>query len=394
MYNKQAKQLGDNRSSIREAFENGLQRAAVVGAENVFDYSLGNPNIPAPPQINEAIREILDTEPSIKAHGYSPAAGYSEAQTAVAATLTKRFGMEIKPGNLFFTYGASSALIAVMRALTIDKDSEIMAIAPYFPEYKTFTESAGAKFIAVPADVPSFQINMEALEKLVNKNTQAVIVNSPNNPSGVVYTEETLKTLANILNKKAKEFGHPIYIIADEPYRELVYGDVEVPFVPSIYPDTIICYSYAKSLSLAGERIGYVCVPDCAADARDIYMCVVGAARLDAHTCAPSLLQLVIAKCSDILPDLRPYEENRALLYDSLTSYGYECAKPDGAFYLFVKAPNGDARKFMELAKEENLMVVPSDDFGVEGYMRLSYCVSNDMIRRSLPAFKKLIEEM
>lgn len=393
MVNETFHKLGTAPSVIRELFAYGLRQAAVIGAENVYDYSLGNPSIPSPAKVNQSICDIVKDTDSIKVHGYSMAAGFDGARQAIADNLNRRFGLSLKASNLFLTCGAAPALIAVIKALLCDDQAEIMAIAPFFPEYRPFTEANGGKLVVVPADTKAFQINMEALEKLISCHTQAIIVNSPNNPSGVVYTEETLKKLAEVLTRKSQEYGHPIYIIADEPYRELVYGGVKVPFIPHIYPDTIVCYSYSKSLSLPGERIGYVCVPDFAADSAAVYAAIAGAARAMGHVCPPTLMQLVIERCADEMPDLAAYDENRTLLYDSLTAMGYECAKPDGAFYLFVKAPNGDAMAFSEKAKTEyNLLVVPGDGFECPGYLRLSYCVSNDMIRRSLPAFKGMIE--
>lgn len=390
MFNSKMHSLGMNRSCIRELFEYGMRQAAAVGRENVFDFSIGNPSIPAPAEVNEAIGDIIDTVDSLQVHGYTSATGYSDVRAAVADDLTKRFDMEIKPENLFITCGAAPALISVIRALAIDAETEILAIAPHFPEYKPFVEAAGCRFAVVTADMEAFQINFSGLEAAISKNTQAIIVNSPNNPSGAVFSRETIDKLSGVLKKKAEEFGHPIYIISDEPYRELVYGDTRIPFIPRIYPDTIICYSYSKSLSLPGERIGYVCVPDCAADSADIYAAVAGAARITGHTCAPSLMQKVITRCAGVRPDLKAYDENRILLYSSLTEIGYECVKPEGAFYLFVKAPGGNAKAFSDKAKARNLLVVPSDDFGVPGYFRLSYCVSNDMIRRSIPIFKEI----
>lgn len=392
MFNSTAMELGSNSSCIRELFEFGLHQKAIVGAENVYDYSIGNPSIPAPVEVGEAICDILATEDSIQVHGYTSAVGYDGVRKAVAEDLAERSGMNIRPENLFFTCGAAPALMATLRALNVDAQTEIIAVAPFFPEYRPFVQASGSRLVVVEADTKAFQIDLEGVERAISSHTQAIIINSPNNPSGVVYTADTLQKLAVLLTKKSQEYGHPIYIISDEPYRELVYGGVEVPFVPAIYPNTVICYSYSKSLSLPGERIGYVCVPDCAQQSSELYTCVKGAARMDGHVCAPSLLQRVIARCAKLRPDLRNYDENRVLLYEALTSYGYECAKPDGAFYLFVKAPGGDAKVFSERAKMENLLVVPSDDFGVKGYFRLSYCVSNDMIHRSLPAFKKLIE--
>lgn len=393
MVNNTMQQLGSSPSVIRELFAYGLAQAKVIGPENVFDYTLGNPSIPAPAKVNQAIKDILDDTPSIAIHGYSMGGGFETTREAIAANLNRRFGTDIKASNLFVTCGAAPALISVIRALTKDHSSEIMAVAPYFPEYKPFVESNGAKFTVIPADRENFQINMEALESLINENTQGIIINSPNNPSGVVYTEETLKKLAAILRAKGEEYGHPIYIIADEPYRELVYGGVQVPFIPNIYENTIVCYSWSKSLSLPGERIGYVCVPDSCADAKNVFFAVSGASRGMGHVCAPTLMQKVIERCVDEMPDLAAYDENRSLLYESLTEMGYRCAKPDGAFYLFVEAPNGDGRAFSQKAKEEyNLLVVPGEEFECPGFMRVSYCVSNAMIKRSLPAFKAMIE--
>ena len=310
-----------------------------------------------------------------------------------AKDLAARFGLDVKASELFFTCGAAPALISIIKALIVDADTEIMAIAPFFPEYRPFVNANGGKLVVVPADTKAFQIHLDEVEKRITKHTQAIIVNSPNNPSGVVYTEETLKGLASLLERKSAEYGHPIYIIADEPYRELVYGGVKVPFIPCLYKNTIVCYSYSKSLSLPGERIGYVYVPGFADDSHAVYAAIAGAARIMGHVCPPTLMQKVIELCAEERPDLAAYDENRNLLYNSLREMGYECAKPDGAFYLFVKAPNGDANEFSERAKlSHNLLVVPADGFGCPGYFRLSYCVSNDMIRRSLPAFKAMIE--
>lgn len=392
MFNKTAYGLGSVRSYIREVFEYGRQQAKIVGEENVFDYSLGNPSIPAPEKVNETIINVLNTESSIKVHGYTSGPGDDSIREAVAKNLTERFGKVIRPANLFFTCGAAPALMTALTALACE-DSEVIAIAPFFPEYKPFIESSGNKFVMVPADTTSFQIDMAALESLVNEHTQAIIVNSPNNPSGVVFSQETLEKVGAILGAAAEKYGHPIYIIADEPYRELVYDGVEVPFIPNVYKDTIVCYSWSKSLSLPGERIGYVLVPDDAADSAELFAAVAGAARMLGHVCAPSLIQRAVAACCDIMPDLEAYDVNRNLLYNGLTEIGYECAKPQGAFYLFVKAPGGDAMAFAEKAKKKNLLIVPSDSFGVPGYFRLSYCVSKEMIERSLPAFKEVFAE-
>ena len=384
--------LGTSRSCIRELFEYGLRQAAVVGKENVFDYSLGNPSIPSPPEVNQAIISTIQEMDSLDIHGYTPAPGAMPARKAIADDLNARFHTSIRGENIFFTCGAAPALISVIRALAVE-GAEIMAIAPFFPEYRPFTEQNGASFVVVPADTKSFQISMEAVEARITPHTQAVIINSPNNPSGVVYTRETLSSLGELLTRKSAEYGHPIYIIADEPYRELVYDGVEVPFIPTIYPNTIVCYSYSKSLSLPGERIGYVCVPDQVEDSADVYAAVAGAARAMGHVCAPSLQQLVVARCASIRPDLEAYDRNRNALYDALISYGYECVKPNGAFYMFVKAPGGSAKAFSDKAKEKNLLLVPGEDFGCPEFFRIGTCVSYDMIQRSLPVFKELIED-
>ena len=393
MVNQEYYNLGTAPSVIRQLFAYGLEQAAKVGADKVYDYSLGNPSIPAPKKVNESIKKIVDEMDSIKLHGYSMAAGFDTARAAVAKDLAERFGLDVKASELFFTCGAAPALISIIKALIVDADSEIMAVAPFFPEYRPFVNANGGKLVVVPADTKAFQIHLDEVEKRITKNTQGIIINSPNNPSGVVYTEETLKGLAALLERKSKEYGHPIYIIADEPYRELVYGGVKVPFIPCLYKNTLVCYSYSKSLSLPGERIGYVYVPGFADDADAVYAAIAGAARIMGHVCPPTLMQKVIEYCAEERPDLVAYDENRNLLYSSLREMGYECAKPDGAFYLFVKAPNGDANAFSEKAKlEHNLLVVPADGFGCPGYFRLSYCVANDMIQRSLPAFKAMIE--
>ena len=393
MVNQEYYNLGTAPSVIRQLFAYGLEQAAKVGADKVYDYSLGNPSIPAPKKVNESIKKLVDEMDSIKLHGYSMAAGFDTARAAVAKDLAERFGLDVKASELFFTCGAAPALISIIKALIVDADSEIMAVAPFFPEYRPFVNANGGKLVVVPADTKAFQIHLDEVEKRITKNTQGIIINSPNNPSGVVYTEETLKGLAALLERKSKEYGHPIYIIADEPYRELVYGGVKVPFIPNLYKNTIVCYSYSKSLSLPGERIGYVYVPSFAEDSAAVYATVSGAARAIGHVCPPTLMQKVVGLCAREQPDLQAYDENRTLLYNSLREMGYECAKPDGAFYLFVKAPGGDANAFSEKAKREhNLLVVPADGFGCPGYFRLSYCVSNDMICRSLPAFRAMIK--
>ena len=389
MINQTAYALGANRSCIRDLFEYGRARAAVVGEENVFDFTLGNPSIPSPAEVNETICRILKDTDSLLVHGYTTAVGDWETRQAIAADLNSRYGANTGAEDFFLGSGAAPELVAVFRALAVE-GGEILAIAPYFPEYKPFAENAGLIFKVVPPDVPNFQISLPAVEAMLTERTQAVILNSPNNPSGVVYTRETLEQLAALLEKKAAQYGHPIYIISDEPYRELAYG-VEVPFLPLIYRDTVVCYSYSKSLSLPGERIGYVYVPKEAADSRELYAAIAGAARACGHVCAPSLWQKVIARCTHLRPDLESYDRNRRTLYEGLTKLGYETAKPDGAFYLFVKAPGGDANAFLEKAKQKDLLVVPGDGFGCPGYFRLCYCVSYDKIVRSLPVFGELM---
>lgn len=391
MLNQTAYSLGANRSCIRDLFEYGRARAAVVGEENVFDYSLGNPSIPSPAAVDEAVRQILQDTPTLQVHGYTSAVGDFATRQAIADDLNRRYDAGCRGENFFLGCGAAPELVAVFTALAVP-EGELLAIAPYFPEYKPFAQAAGLNFRVVPPDVPDFQIKLDAVEAMLTPHTQAVLINTPNNPSGVVYTQKTLEALGALLTQKSREYGHPIYLISDEPYRELAYG-VEVPFVPLIYPNTVVCYSYSKSLSLPGERIGYIYVPDSAADSRALYAAVAGAARSAGHVCAPSLWQKVIARCAGLRPDLQAYDRNRKALYEGLTAMGYEMAKPDGAFYLFIKAPGGDAIAFSEKAKERDLLLVPGDGFGCPGYFRICYCVSYDMIQRSLPVFRALINK-
>ena len=392
MFNEEAYALGANRSCIRELFEYGRSRAAQIGAENVYDFSLGNPSIPAPAGVRDAIAQLLEDTDSVQLHGYTTAVGDLQTRQAIAEDLNCRFGTDITADELFIGCGAAPELCAVFKALTFP-GAKILALAPYFPEYKPFVESAGAVFQAVAPDVPDFQINLSELEKCLTADTAAVIVNSPNNPSGTVYTENTLKQLAALLERKSEAFGHPIYIVADEPYRELVYGGVTAPFIPSIYRNTLVCYSYSKSLSLPGERIGYIYVPRLSDDADKLYLAVAGAARSLGHVCAPSLWQKVIARCARLRPDLQAYDKNRTALYEGLLAAGYEVARPAGAFYLFVKAPGGDANAFSQFAKEKDILLVPGDGFGCPGWFRLCYCVSYGQITRSLPVFRALFEQ-
>lgn len=391
MINPNAYALGANRSCIRDLFEYGRQRAAIVGEEHVYDFSLGNPSIPSPAEVDKAIREILSDTDSLKIHGYTTAVGDYETRKAISDDLNSRYGVATRPEEFFLGCGAAPELVAVFRALAVP-GGEVLTIAPYFPEYKPFAEEAGLTFRVVPPDVPDFQIRLTSVERELNPHTQAVLINSPNNPSGVVYTRETLMGLSRILEEKSREFGHPIYLISDEPYRELSYG-VEVPFVPSLYANTVICYSYSKSLSLPGERIGYIYVSGDAEDKEQLYAAIAGAARACGHVCAPSLWQKVIARSTHLRPDLKSYDRNRKALYEGLRKMGYEMAKPDGAFYLFIKAPGGDANAFSQRAKERDLLVVPGDGFGCPGYFRICYCVSYQTIVGSLPVFEELIRE-
>ena len=390
MVNEIAYGYGSQRSAIRELFEYGKAQRAVVGAESVYDFSLGNPSVPAPIAVQEAFRTIVNEADPVLLHGYTSAQGSLETRTAIANVMTVRSGMQIRPNDLYLTCGAAASLTACFGALTVDENSEFLAIAPYFPEYKVFATAAGGKFSVVPADEDSFGISFDALTAMLNEHTQGVVLNSPNNPSGVIYSEETLRTLAGILCAKSAEYGHPIYLISDEPYRELCYTDARPAFLPSIYRDTLICYSYSKSFSLPGERIGYVCVPSCVTDADTVYAAVAGAARRYGYVCAPSLLQAVVARCADVLPDLTVYRRNRDLLYNSLTEMGYDCVRPDGAFYLLVRAPENDGAAFSERAKGKNVLVVPGGGFGAPHHVRIAYCVETDMIERSLNVFRAL----
>ena len=392
MINQEAVRLGTHRSVIRDLFDYGNMRAAQVGRENVFDFSIGNPSEPVPEEVSRAFLEILQEMDSLEVHGYTSAPGLVETRQAIADDLNRRYDAGVEADDLFISTGASGSLAAVIKALMAPK-AEFMVIAPYFPEYKPFIEGNGGIMRVVPPDIPNFQISLEAVEQGLNPNTAAILLNSPCNPSGTVCTEETVKGLAALLERKSREYGHPIYIISDDPYRELVYDGAVAPFVPLYYPNTVVCYSYSKSLSLAGERIGYIYVPKAAAGSRELYAAIAGASRTLGHICAPSLLQKVIARCAHLRPNLEIYDRNRKLLYKSLTAMGYEMAKPDGAFYMFVKAPGGDSEAFSKKAMEKDVLLVPGDSFGCPGYLRICYCVSYDTIIRSLPVFKKLMDE-
>lgn len=391
MISQEMYELGSKRSVIREIFEFGKKRAAEVGAENVYDFSIGNPNVPAPESVKKAIIEILENEDPVAIHGYTSAQGDFDVRKTIAESINKRFKTNFNADNLYMTMGAAASLCACFKAIATAGD-EFITFAPYFPEYRCFVEAMGAKLVVVPAQIENFQIDFAEFEKEINKNTKAVVVNTPNNPSGVVYTEETIVKLVDILKAKSKEYGHPIYLISDEPYRELAY-DVEVPYLTKYYDNTFVCYSYSKSLSLPGERIGYIVVPDEMEESRKVYAAVCGAGRALGYVCAGSLFQKVAAKCVCDTSDISIYKKNRDLLYDGLIKLGYKCVKPEGAFYLFPQSLEKDAYAFCEKAKKYNLLLVPGDDFGCPGHVRISYCVTTEQIIRSLPAFEKLTKE-
>lgn len=391
--NEKMASLGKVRSVIRDIFEYGNSRRREIGAENVYDFSLGNPSVPAPLEVDDAIKDLLDNFGSTALHGYTSAVGDESVRSAIADDINKRFGAGVTKDDIYMTCGAAASLTVSLGAVVNDGD-EVVVIAPFFPEYRVFAEAAGAKLVVVPADTESFQVDLAAFESALTPKTKAVIINTPNNPTGVVIKKDRLSALCDILRKKEAEFGSSIFLISDEPYRELVYdADTEVPYVINEYDDTIVCYSFSKSLSLPGERIGYIVVSNRIKDNREVYAAVCGAGRALGFVCAPSTMQRVVSRCLGKTSDISVYKLNRDLLYDNLSSYGYECVYPDGAFYLFVKAPEEDACAFCERAKKYELLLVPSDSFGCPGYVRISYCVSTDMIKRSLPAFKALIEE-
>lgn len=384
--------LGTARSEIREAFAFAQARAAEVGAENVDDFSIGNPSVPAPATVAEAVHKLVDAIDPIKLHGYTPAQGDGQARGALAEDLNRRFGTNYTADNFYLTAGAAGALCCALSALSCPGDTFI-TFAPYFPEYKVFVESAGAELVTVPADIEDFQIDFAAFDQALTPNTKGVIINSPNNPTGVVYSEATIQKLAQVLTEKSKEYGHTIWLISDEPYREIVYRDTPLPWVPNYYPNTLVCYSYSKSLSLPGQRIGYALVPPQAEDADIVYAAVCGAGRALGYVCAPSLFQLVAAECTGQTADIEIYHKNRDLLLNALRDMGYTCAQPDGAFYLFPRSLEPDARAFCERARKYDLVLVPGDSFGCPGHVRISYCVPTEQIQRALHKFEQLAAE-
>lgn len=392
MLSQEMIKLGTQRSVIRELFAYGLQRAEVIGAENVLDFSLGNPSVPAPKEVEEAIIDIVKNNDPMVYHGYSTSQGHLSCRKAIAGNLNKRFKREYSPNDLFLTCGAAASLCITFRALTASPEDEIIVLAPYFPEYKVFIEGQGARMRLVPSR-NDMRLNMDGIKEAVNRNTKAILINSPNNPSGVVYTKEEIKALSDYLMEMQEELDKTIYLISDEPYRELVYNDEPPAFIPDYYDNTIICYSWSKSLSLPGERIGYVLVNDKCKEKEVVMAAVGGAARALGYVCAPTLFQLVIERCIDVKPSIEAYRKNRDILYDGLTRMGYKVAKPDGAFYLFIEAPDGDSEEFSKKAKEHDVLVVPGAGFGTDTHIRLSYCVETEKCVKALPVFEKLMKE-
>ena len=392
MYTESLVKLGKVRSEIRDLFEYGMKRKAEIGAENVYDFSIGNPSVPAPSCVDETIKELVNDFDSVALHGYTSAQGDPVVRKTIADYVNKRFDAGISADNIYMTCGAAASLTIVLNAI-LQQGDECIAIKPYFPEYRVFLDRTGAKLVEVDPEDKTFQINIDNMEAAINEKTKAVIINSPNNPSGVVYKKENIEAFCELLKKKEDEYGHPIFIITDEPYRELVYDDIEVPYMINYYDNTFVCYSYSKTLSLPGERIGYIIVSPKMEGYEDAYAAVCGSGRALGYVCAPAMWQRVIAKCIDKTSDISIYKKNRDLFYNELTKMGYECVYPDGAFYLFVKALEDDSRAFSEKAKKYELLIVPADSFGCPGYVRVSYCVNTKQIEDALPAFEALAKE-
>ena len=392
MINEKMRQLGAVRSVIRELFEYGKIRKAEIGAENVFDFSLGNPSVPAPKAVSDTLVSLIENEEPTVLHGYTSAQGDASVRAAIADYINRTHGESVTADCLYMTVGAAGALTSTLTAL-VSEGEEVVIPAPYFPEYKVFVERCGATVRAALCDSDTMELDISAIEAAITDKCAAIIVNSPNNPTGKVYSEEKICELCALLERKSREYGKTIYLISDEPYRELVYGDVKVPYLTKYYKNTVVCYSFSKSLSLPGERIGYVLVSPRIDSFTEVYQAVCGAGRALGFVCAPSLLQKLIPSCLGMTSDVSVYDKNRRLLLDALTEYGYDCVSPDGAFYLFVKALEPDANAFCERAKAHELLLVPSDSFGCSGFVRISYCVSTEQIEKSLPAFKALALE-
>ena len=389
MINEEMYSLGNKRSVIREIFEYSKARAKEIGSENVYDFSIGNPSVSPPDAVAEAIKELLESESPTALHGYTSAQGDPSVRRTIAEDINKRHGTHLCADDLYMTCGAAASLTITLKALCNPGD-ECIVFAPFFTEYTVFIRNAGAVVVVSEPEKKTFSINLTDLASRITPRTKAVIINSPNNPSGVVYSEDVIRGVTDLLRRKSDELGTDIYLIADEPYRELVYDGVSVPYLMNYYDRTVVCYSYSKALSLPGERIGYVAVNPDMPDSKKIYLAICGAGRSLGYVCAPSLFQRVVARTAGISVDVSVYKENRDLLISALTSYGYECVRPDGAFYLFVKALEPDAYAFYERARKSDLLVVPCDDFGVKGYVRIAYCVDKSRIERSLPAFLAL----
>lgn len=392
MFNEVNVHLGKVRSVIRELFEYGKKRKAEVGEENVFDFSLGNPSVPAPPEVNEQLIKLIKESDSVFLHGYTSAQGDYSVRAAIATDLRARYNADVEADLIYMTCGAAASLCITLHAL-LNTGDEVITFAPFFPEYSVFVSGAGGKLVPVASDGKTFMPDMAAFRSALSKKTKAVIINSPNNPSGVVYGEDVIKELASILKEHECATGNRVFIISDEPYRELVFAGVKTPFITSYYSDCVVCYSYSKSLSLPGERIGYIAVNARMRDNAELYAAICGAGRSLGYVCAPNLFQQLVARVTGKTSDISVYERNCETLYTALIGYGYTAVKPGGAFYLFVKALEEDASRFAERAKEEELLLVPADSFGVKGYVRIAYCVSPDMLKRSLPAFLRLAEK-
>lgn len=386
MLNEKNVKLGKVRSTIRELFEYGKKRKAQIGEENVFDFSIGNPSVPAPEKVKNALIDLIENTDPVALHGYTSAQGDYCVRESVADDLNKRFNAGLTADCIYMTCGASASLTISLNAL-INSGDEVIVFAPFFPEYRVFCENAGGKLVVIDCD-ENFRPDLNKFEKALNRKTKAVIINSPNNPSGVIYSEDTIKRIVRLVENK----GSSAYIISDEPYRELAYNGQKLPFIMNYYKRSIVCYSYSKVLSLPGERIGYIAVNNKADDFKEIYAGVMGAGRALGFVCAPALFQHLVARCSGVTSDLSVYKANRNRLLEKLTDFGFEFAKPDGAFYLFIKSPDGSAKSFAERAKEYEILLVAGDDFGCGEFVRLSYCVSPEMIERALPSFKKLAQ--
>lgn len=392
MISEKMLELGKKSSVIREIFEYGKKRKAEIGADNVFDFSLGNPSVPAPKKVTDVMNRLISETPAEVLHGYTSAPGDMNVRTAIAENIKEKFGVDANAGNIYMTCGAAASLTVTLNALA-EAGDEVIVLAPFFPEYRVFVEQAGAKLVTVSCKKDDLQIDFAALENAVTPNTKAIIVNSPNNPSGVIIPESDIVKLCELLKRKQRECGKEIFIISDEPYRELVYTGEPVPYIPCYYDNTFVCYSYSKALSLPGERIGYIFVSPKMKNAGDVFAAVCGSGRALGYVCAPALMQYTIAECLNDTADISVYEKNRRILYNALTDIGYTVIKPDGAFYMFVKSLEEDANKFYERAKKFELLLVPADSFGCEGFVRISYCVDTELIEKSLPAFKALYED-